>query len=181
MSAKSLLAFTALAATLALSAAPAAAQCHNPPARTQPTAHHQPARPAGDIVDVAQAAGTFNTLLAAAQAAGLVDVLRSDGPFTVFAPTDAAFAALPHGTVERLLRPENREALRSVITYHVIAGRVSAADLAGRTAAPATVNGAILAIDGRNGVRVNNATVITADVAASNGVIHVINSVLMPF
>lgn len=134
----------------------------------------------GDIVDVAAAAGSFQTLLAAATAAGLVDTLKSAGPFTVFAPTDAAFAALPAGTVDTLLRPENREQLRSILLYHVVPGRIAAADLAGKTAAPITAQGAILAVDGRNGVQVNDARVVTADVGASNGVIHVIDRVLMP-
>jgi uncharacterized surface protein with fasciclin (FAS1) repeats len=134
----------------------------------------------GDIVDVATAAGSFQTLLAAATAAGLVDTLKSPGPFTVFAPTNAAFAALPAGTVESLLRPENREQLRAILLYHVVPGRIAAADLAGKTAAPVTAQGAILAVDGRTGVQVNDARVITADVAASNGVIHVIDRVLMP-
>jgi uncharacterized surface protein with fasciclin (FAS1) repeats len=169
------------AAALSFAAAPATAQCEGSRARAQQTSHPVQTQTRGDIVDVASQAGAFNTLLAAAQAAGLVDTLRSDGPFTVFAPTDAAFAALPHGTVERLLRPENRPALQALLTYHVVPGRITSDQLAGRTAAPATVNGAILAIDGRDGVQVNNANVITADVAASNGVIHVIDTVLMPF
>jgi len=180
---KTITLLAAAAAALSFAATPAAAQCENSRARVQQTSHHthHQAQTRGDIVDVAAEAGAFTTLLAAAEAAGLVDVLRSDGPFTVFAPTDAAFAALPHGTVERLLRPENRPALQALLTYHVVPGRITSDQLAGRTAAPATVNGAILAIDGRNGVQVNNATVITADVVASNGVIHVIDTVLMPF
>ncbi|MFZ4120056.1 MAG: fasciclin domain-containing protein [Caulobacterales bacterium] len=169
-----LLALAALALPLT---AVTTAQAHRP----NPHAQQQRAAQTGDIVSVAQGAGQFNTLLAAATAAGLVDTLRSPGPFTVFAPTDAAFAALPRGTVENLLRPENREQLRALLTYHVVPGRVTAADLAGRTSAPVTVNGAILAIDGRDGVSVNNANVISADVAARNGVIHVIDKVLMPF
>lgn len=170
-------------AALTLSAAPAAAECPSAGARATPISHPAPARAQtqGDIVDVARSAGQFNTLLAAAQAAGLVDALRGDGPLTVFAPTDAAFAALPHGTVDRLLRPENREELRALLAYHVVAGRVTSDQLAGRTVAPVTLNGAILAVDGRQGVKVNDATVIAADVAAENGVIHVIDQVLMPF
>jgi uncharacterized surface protein with fasciclin (FAS1) repeats len=134
----------------------------------------------GTIVDVAVGAGQFGTLVAAVQAAGLVPTLSGPGPFTVFAPTDAAFAKLPAGTVDTLLRPENRAQLTAILTYHVVPGRVLAADLAGRTAAPATVQGATVAVDGRMGVKVNNATVTTADVMASNGVIHVIDTVLMP-
>lgn len=180
---KSMTVIAAALAALTLSAAPAAAECPSSGVRATPISHPAPARAQerGDIVAVAQSAGQFNTLLAAATAAGLVDALRGDGPLTVFAPTDAAFAALPHGTVDRLLRPENRDELRALLTYHVVAGRVTSDQLAGRTAAPVTLNGAILAVDGRQGVKVNDATVIAADVAADNGVIHVIDAVLMPF
>lgn len=134
----------------------------------------------GDLVDVAAGAGQFQTLLAAARAAGLVSALKGDGPLTVFAPTDDAFRALPAGTVDRLLRPENRDELRRVLSYHVIQGEVFASDLAGRTSRPRTLAGARVAVDGRQGVSVNNARVITADVTASNGVIHVIDRVLLP-
>ncbi|GAB5518436.1 MAG: fasciclin domain-containing protein [Rhodothermales bacterium] len=128
-----------------------------------------------DIVDVAVAAGSFNTLVAAVKAAGLVETLKGDGPFTVFAPTDEAFAALPAGTVEDLLKPENRDKLTAILTYHVVSGKVMAGDLLGATTAK-TVNGESVAI----GLRVGNANVIQADVAASNGVIHVIDTVLIP-
>jgi uncharacterized surface protein with fasciclin (FAS1) repeats len=133
-----------------------------------------------DIVEVAASAGVFNTLVAAVQAADLVEVLQGDGPFTVFAPTDAAFAALPEGTVESLLA--NPEALRAILTYHVVAGRVTSSDLvAAGGANPATVNGQNLNIVvGGSGVTVNSATVIQADVMARNGVIHVIDQVLLP-
>ena len=133
-----------------------------------------------DIVEVAQSAGTFETLVAAVSAADLVATLQSDGPFTVFAPTDAAFAALPKGTVETLLLPENKDQLTAVLTYHVLPGKVMAADIAGQRLSPATVNGKTVHVDGRNGVRVNNANVIQADIPASNGVIHVIDRVLLP-
>lgn len=133
-----------------------------------------------DIVDVAQSAGSFDTLVAAVSAADLVDTLRSDGPFTVFAPTDEAFAALPEGTVETLLKPENKEQLTAILTYHVLPDKVMAADVAGQRLHPTTVNGKSLRVDGRNGVKVNDATVVTADVEASNGVIHVIDKVLLP-
>ncbi|WP_298976823.1 fasciclin domain-containing protein [uncultured Roseobacter sp.] len=133
-----------------------------------------------DIVEVAQSAGSFNTLVAAVSAADLVDTLKSDGPFTVFAPTDEAFAALPEGTVETLLKPENKDQLTAILTYHVIPGKVMAADLAGKRLSVATVNGAEVHVDGRNGVKVEQANVISADVEASNGVIHVIDSVLLP-
>jgi uncharacterized surface protein with fasciclin (FAS1) repeats len=132
-----------------------------------------------DIVDTAVAAGSFSTLAAALQAAGLVDTLKGEGPFTVFAPTDEAFAALPEGTVENLLRPENRDQLVAVLTYHVVSGDVRAADVAGLTEAT-TVQGGTLAIDTSNGVRINDATVTQADVVCSNGVIHVIDKVLLP-
>ena len=133
-----------------------------------------------DIVEVAQSAGTFNTLVAAVDAADLVDTLKSDGPFTVFAPTDEAFAALPAGTVETLLKPENKDKLTAILTYHVLPGKVMAADVAGQRLSPATVNGKKVHVDGRNGVKINKATVISADIEASNGVIHVIDSVLLP-
>ena len=133
-----------------------------------------------DIVDVAVAAGEFNTLAAALDAADLVDTLKSDGPFTVFAPTDEAFAALPEGTVESLLQPENRDQLVWILTYHVVPGKVTAADVVELDKA-ATVNGADIAIRVNDGnVRINDATVVTADIAASNGVIHVIDSVILP-
>ena len=136
--------------------------------------------PTVDIVDTAVAAGSFNTLVAAVQAAGLVDTLKGDGPFTVFAPTDDAFAALPEGTVETLLKPENKAQLQAVLTYHVISGKVMAADIAGKTMSADTVNGKAINVDATNGVMINDATVTTADVAASNGVIHVIDKVLLP-
>lgn len=133
-----------------------------------------------DIVEVAQSAGSFNTLVAAVSAAGLVDTLKSDGPFTVFAPTDDAFAALPAGTLDSLLLPENKDQLTAILTYHVLPGKVMASDVLGNRVNAPTVNGASVHVDGRNGVKVNNATVISADVAASNGVIHVIDKVLLP-
>ncbi|MEP1519933.1 fasciclin domain-containing protein [Ascidiaceihabitans sp.] len=132
-----------------------------------------------DIVDTAAGAGTFETLLAAATAAGLVDTLKGDGPLTVFAPTDAAFAALPAGTVETLLLPENKDQLTAILTYHVIAGKVMSTDLVDDMKA-ATVNGANLTIDLDNGVMINDATVTAADIETSNGVIHVIDKVILP-
>lgn len=133
-----------------------------------------------DIVDTAIAADDFNTLVAAVSAAGLVDTLKGPGPFTVFAPTDAAFAALPEGTVENLLLPENIETLTAILTYHVVPAEVPSSDLAGETVSVLTVNGDRVTIDGRDGVTVDGANVVTADIAASNGVIHVIDSVIMP-
>jgi uncharacterized surface protein with fasciclin (FAS1) repeats len=137
-----------------------------------------------DIVETAAAAGSFSTLLAAAEAAGLVDALKGDGPLTVFAPTDEAFAALPEGTVEMLLQPENKEALAGVLKLHVIAGaKVKSKDLAGQQITASTLNGD-LSVDGTDGVVLtapgSTATVIAADVSASNGVIHVIDTVLLP-
>lgn len=132
-----------------------------------------------DIVDTAVAAGDFSTLLAAAEAAGLVDTLKGAGPFTVFAPTDAAFAALPEGTVQSLLMPENKDQLVSILTYHVVPGAVMSSDLTeGMTAA--TVQGATVTFTLGGGAMVNDANITTADIAASNGVIHVIDKVIMP-
>jgi len=133
-----------------------------------------------DIVDTAASAGSFNTLVAAVKAAGLVDTLKSDGPFTVFAPTDEAFAALPSGTVENLLKPENKDTLVKILTYHVVAGKVMSADIAGKTLSPETVEGSTVDINATNGVMIDDANVITADIEASNGVIHVIDKVIMP-
>ena len=134
-----------------------------------------------DIVDTAVAAGSFTTLVAAVEAAGLVDTLKGDGPFTVFAPTDDAFAKLPAGTVEDLLKPENRDQLVAVLTYHVIPGKVMAADIAGKELETATVQGSNVDINATgDAVMVDGATVVTADVEASNGVIHVIDAVILP-
>src|SRR5438270_10042001 len=133
-----------------------------------------------DIVDTAVAAGNFKTLAAALKAAGLVDTLKGDGPFTVFAPTDEAFAKLPAGTVDDLLKPENKEKLVGILTYHVVPGRAMAKDVAGMKTAK-TVNGKELKLKaGDDKVMVNDATVTKADIEASNGVIHVIDAVLMP-
>jgi uncharacterized surface protein with fasciclin (FAS1) repeats len=133
-----------------------------------------------DIVDVAVENGSFTTLVAAVQAAGLVDTLKGKGPFTVFAPTDEAFAKLPDGTVEMLLKPENKDKLTAVLTFHVLAGKVMAAD-AMKVNKATTVQGQDLTISAEMGnVMINNAKVIGADVKASNGVIHVIDTVLLP-
>jgi uncharacterized surface protein with fasciclin (FAS1) repeats len=136
--------------------------------------------PSKDIVDTAVAAGSFKTLAAALEAAGLVETLKGAGPFTVFAPTDAAFAKLPAGTVENLLKPENKAQLVAVLTYHVVPGKVMAAQAATLSSAK-TVNGAALAIQAVGGkVMIDNATVTTADISATNGVIHVIDTVMLP-
>ena len=133
---------------------------------------------ATDIVAVAVATEGFSTLVAALTAAGLVETLQGEGPFTVFAPNDAAFAALPEGLLEKLLLPENIDVLKAILTYHVVAGKVMSTDVT--TGDAATVEGSTLALDTMSGVMVNDATVIAADVEASNGVIHVINKVLVP-
>jgi uncharacterized surface protein with fasciclin (FAS1) repeats len=133
-----------------------------------------------DIVDTAVAAGSFKTLTAAIQAAGLTDTLKGKGPFTVFAPTDEAFAKLPAGTVDNLLKPENKEKLVAILTYHVVSGRITAAQVSKMTEAK-TLNGKELAIRTDMGhVIINDATVIKADIECSNGVIHVIDTVLIP-
>ncbi len=130
-----------------------------------------------DIVDTAVGAGSFNTLVAAVKAAGLVDTLKGKGPFTVFAPSDDAFAKLPDGTVDALLKDVPK--LKKILTYHVVSGKVMAADAAKLKSAK-TVEGSELKIDASNGVKINDATVSKADVSADNGVIHVIDTVLMP-
>ncbi len=136
--------------------------------------------PDKDIVDIAVSAGSFNTLVAAVQAAGLVDTLKGKGPLTVFAPTDEAFAKLPAGTVEELLKPENRSKLQAILTYHVVPGQVTASDVVKLQNAP-TANGRALKIATADGkVMVDNATVVQADIMASNGVIHVIDTVVLP-
>jgi len=130
-----------------------------------------------DIVDTAVSAGSFTTLVAAVTAAGLVDTLKGAGPFTVFAPTDEAFAKLPAGTVEALLKDIPK--LTKILTYHVVAGKVMAADVVKLTSAK-TVEGSEVKIDASSGVKINDSTVTTADVVADNGVIHIIDSVLLP-
>lgn len=154
--------FIALTAAAALLSAPAFAESHSK-----------------DIVDTAVGAGNFTTLAAALTAAGLVETLKGEGPFTVFAPTDAAFAALPSGTVEDLLKPENKDKLTAILTYHVVAGKVMSTDLTEGMMAT-TVNGADATITLDGGAKVNGAVISTADIEASNGVIHVIDSVILP-
>ncbi|WP_434053266.1 MAG: fasciclin domain-containing protein [Roseibium sp.] len=133
-----------------------------------------------DIVDTAVGAGSFNTLVAAVQAAGLVDTLKGEGPFTVFAPTDEAFAALPEGTVENLLKPENKDQLVAILTYHVVPGKVMSSDIAGKKAEVASVQGSEISVDATDGVKVDGAKVVSADIETSNGVIHVIDAVILP-
>lgn len=133
-----------------------------------------------DIVDTAVAAGAFKTLVAAVTAAGLVDTLKGDGPFTVFAPSDDAFAALPAGTVEELVKPENKEKLTAILLLHVVPGKVMAADVAGQVIDAATAGGATVHVDGSDGVTVDGAKVVKADIGCTNGVIHVIDTVILP-
>lgn len=130
-----------------------------------------------DIVDTAISAGSFNTLVAAVKAAGLVDTLKGAGPFTVFAPTDDAFAKLPAGTVDALLKDIPK--LTKILTYHVVSGKVMAADVV-KLKSATTVEGSDVKIDASNGVKVNDSNVVTPDVAADNGVIHVIDAVMLP-
>jgi uncharacterized surface protein with fasciclin (FAS1) repeats len=133
-----------------------------------------------DIVETAVAAGSFTTLVAAVSAAGLIDTLKGAGPFTVFAPSDDAFAALPAGTVDTLVKPENKDKLTAILLLHVLPGKVMAADVAGQVLDPVTAGGATIHVDGTDGVTVDGAKVVTADIACSNGVIHVIDAVLLP-
>lgn len=135
---------------------------------------------AKDIVDTAVSAGDFGTLVAAVKAAGLVETLKGEGPFTVFAPTDAAFAALPEGTVESLLEPENKDQLIAVLTYHVVPGKVMAADVVKLSSADSVQGSPIAIAVGEGKVKVNGANVVTTDIACSNGVIHVIDAVILP-
>jgi uncharacterized surface protein with fasciclin (FAS1) repeats len=132
----------------------------------------------GTIVDVAVGAGNFSTLVAAVTAADLVETLSGTGPFTVFAPTDEAFAALPAGVLDALLLPENKAVLAQILTYHVVAGKVMAADVTDSDVA--TVEGQTIKLSTMGGVKVNGATVVSADVPASNGVIHAIDAVILP-
>jgi len=133
-----------------------------------------------DIVETAKSAGSFNTLLAAADAAGLVDALKGEGPFTVFAPNDSAFNKLPEGTVEELLKPENISKLQAVLKYHVVAGTVMSSDAAGLDSAPTLLGQNIDIRPAKGGLYIDDASVVAADIKASNGVIHVIDSVLIP-
>ena len=163
-----------LALLVALAGTASACGGGSKPAPIAPTAD---VAATSDIVETATAAGSFKTLLAAVEAGGLVDTLKGPGPFTVFAPTDEAFAKLPPGTVDALLADKTK--LVAVLTYHVVAGNVSSAQVSRMTEAK-TVQGGMIKIDTTSGVKINNATVSKADIAASNGVIHVIDTVLMP-
>ena len=140
--------------------------------------HHAMAKK--DIVDTAVAAGSFTTLAAALNAAGLIDALKGDGPFTVFAPTDDAFAKLPAGTVENLLKPENKDQLTAILTYHVVSGSLPASSVVSSAGADTLQGGALSFSTSGDTVRINDANVVSADIGASNGVIHVIDTVLLP-
>ena len=133
-----------------------------------------------DIVDTAVAAGSFETLVKAVAAADLVDVLKGEGPFTVFAPVDAAFKALPEGTIEVLLKPENKSKLAGILTYHVLSGKVMSSDILGKKLDVTMVNGSTAEIDATDGVKIASANVIQADIETSNGVIHIIDAVILP-
>ncbi len=180
---KSLIKPVILAAALALPgstalATSAGSKAMEPSSATELSHHH---KKAADIVDTAVAANQFNTLVAAVKAAGLVDTLKGDGPFTVFAPTDEAFSKLPGGTVESLLEPKNRKLLQTILTYHVIPGKVTAGDILGKRLEADTASGKKVTIDATGGeVRIDTARVIRADIMTANGVIHVIDRVITP-
>lgn len=158
----------------------AAAALTASPTIAQEAAYSKASKTDMDIVDVAVSAGSFETLVAAVKAAGLVEVLKSDGPFTVFAPTDKAFKALPEGTVAELLKPENKDKLVAILTYHVVPGKVMAADVVKLSNAK-TVQGQEVSITTSDkGVKVDGASVVKTDIPASNGVIHVIDAVILP-
>ena len=142
------------------------------------TKSEETASASGTIVDIAASSGSFNTLVTALEAAGLVETLAGEGPFTVFAPTDEAFAALPPGTVEELLKPENQDVLMEILTYHVVPGTVMSTDL--EAGSISSLQGEALPIDLSNGVMVGDAMVIDADIPASNGTIHAIDTVMLP-
>jgi uncharacterized surface protein with fasciclin (FAS1) repeats len=171
---KSTLALTLVVGAAGLIATPVYAGCPSEK-KTGATSYHQ----GKDIVDTAVSAGSFKTLAAALQAAGLVDALKDKGPFTVFAPTDDAFAKLPHGTVETLLKPENKAMLTAILTYHVVPGELTANEVINRTSAE-TLNGQRIQIAMNNGVTVDEANVVKTDILCSNGVIHVIDRVILP-
>lgn len=158
----------------------ACAESNAQPAQDATTATTASTVAKGDVLETADQAGQFKTLLAAIKAAGLESTLKGSGPFTVFAPTDAAFAKLPAGTVDSLLKPENKEKLKAVLTYHVVAGKVPSTE-AVKLKSAKTVNGKELMLDASSGkLKVGGANVVQADVAASNGVIHVVDTVILP-
>lgn len=161
---------------LALFAAPSFAQEQCSKSRTYPVS----VTAEKDIVDTAVGADGFKTLVAAVKAAGLVDTLKGDGPFTVFAPTDAAFKKLPEGTLEDLLKPENKEKLVAILTYHVVPKKVMAADVVKLDSAKTAQGGEVTIMVKDGEVMVNNAKVVKTDIECTNGVIHVIDTVILP-
>lgn len=170
---------TLLSFSAVVLAMPLTLQAHCGACGTGDAAHSHDKAKKADIVDTAVAAGDFNTLVAAVKAAGLVETLKGEGPFTVFAPTDAAFAALPEGTVESLLKPENKDKLVAILTYHVVPAKVKSKDVKPMEAP--TVNGATATIEVTDaGVTIEGANVVKTDIDCSNGVIHVIDAVIMP-
>lgn len=172
---KTFCACAAAAAVVFGSAATAGQKCSG--GASTPPAAAKPARK--DIVDTAVKAGSFKTLAAALEAAGLVEALKGKGPFTVFAPTDEAFAKLPEGTVESLLKPENKDKLTAILTYHVVPGKVASEQVVKLKSAK-TLQGGLINVDAKDGVKVDKANVVKVDVECTNGVIHVIDSVLLP-
>lgn len=162
--------FTATATLTLLVASGLQAQSYEEPMKSE-----QP-----NIVETAIAAGSFETLVAAVKAADLVETLSGEGPFTVFAPTDEAFAKLPEGTIAELLKPENKDQLRAILTYHVVAGKVAAADVMKLEEAKTVQGGNVAITIGDDSVRVNDANVVKTDIKTSNGIIHVIDTVLLP-
>ena len=169
----------ALGVAVFLSVSPSCAEVARKCSGSGASAHATKAAAKLDIVDTAVGAGSFKTLAAALKAAGLIATLKSEGPFTVFAPTDEASAKLPHGTLATLLKPSNKSKLAAILTYHVVPGSVRAADVVNLTSAK-TVQGQSVVIDSKDGVKINNAKVVKADIETSNGVIHVIDTVLLP-
>jgi uncharacterized surface protein with fasciclin (FAS1) repeats len=162
-----------------LMSSPTFAETNCNKSQAKPVAVATKATNAGTIVDVASANGSFKTLVAAVKAAGLVETLSGKGPFTVFAPTDEAFAALPKGTLDKLLKPENKKTLKKILTYHVVSGEVTSKAI--KPGAVKTVEGSPVTVTVKNGsVKVDKASVVKADVKASNGVIHVIDKVILP-
>lgn len=174
-----MLRFTALALVASLGCGGLASADECPLSKKAAATVHVSAE-AKDIVDTAVGAGQFNTLVAAVKAAGLVETLKGDGPFTVFAPTDEAFAKLPEGTVESLLKPENKAKLTAILTYHVVAGKVMAADVVKLSSAKTVQGSEVDIVVSEGNVKVDNANVVKTDIVTSNGVIHVIDSVILP-
>jgi len=172
--------FSALLFSLAVVACGKSAPAAESSSAANESSGQEAAASSSDIVDTAASAEGFSTLVAAVQAAGLVDTLKGDGPFTVFAPTDAAFAALPAGTLESLLKPENKDKLVAILTYHVVAGDVRASDVVKLDTATTVQGGAVAIRSDDSGVSVGDAHVVKTDIACSNGVIHVIDKVLIP-